>query len=130
MRPHILMIVLGLLATGAAGPAAAQETSRTRARETLPAAVFEQVEAMARVAEQDGIPGNILFNKALEGAAKHVPAERLVPAVQAYAGRLQEARGAFGPDAGGPLLVAGADALQRGVHASLLKGLGSGRDDW
>ncbi|MCG6987242.1 MAG: hypothetical protein LJF06_03500 [Gemmatimonadetes bacterium] len=126
MRPHILMIVLGLLATGTAGPAAAQETSRTRARETLPATVFAQVEAMARVAEQDGIPGDILFNKALEGAAKHVPADRLVPAVQAYAGRLQEARSAFGSGAGGPLLVAGADALQRGVRASLLKGLGSG----
>jgi hypothetical protein len=125
MRPHILMIVLGLLATRAAVPAAAQDTPRTRARETLAAAVFEQVDAMARVAEQEGIPGDILFNKALEGAAKHVPADRLVPAVQAYAGRLQEARAAFGSGAGGPLLVAGADALQRGVHASLLEGLGS-----
>lgn len=129
MRAHTLMIVLSLMAVGAAGggvTAAAQETPRTRARTTLPAAVFQQVDAMAQVAEKDGIPGDILFNKALEGAAKHVPTDRLVPAVQAYAGRLQEARNAFGTGAAGPLLVAGADALQRGVHASLLRGLGSG----
>ncbi len=126
MRAQILMIALALMSAGPAVPTAAQETPRARARGTLSAAVFEQVDAMARAAEQDGIPGNILFNKALEGAAKRVPVDRLVPAVQAYAGRLRQAREAFGSGAGGPLLVAGADALQRGVHASLLKGLGSG----
>ena len=42
----------------------------------------------------------------------------------AFAGRLRVARGAFGPEATGPLLVAGADALQRGVGAEALRGLG------
>jgi hypothetical protein len=88
--------------------------------------VFEQIEAVASSAQQEGIPGDILFNKALEGAAKHVPPDRILPAVQAYASRLRAAQGAFGAEAGGPLLVAGADALQRGVSAGLLRGLGGG----
>jgi hypothetical protein len=118
-----------LLALALAGsPLAAQESPRARAQSTLPGNVFAQVDALARTAEQDGIPGNILFNKALEGAAKRVPADRLVPAIQAYVGRLREARDAFGPQAQGPLLVAGADALQRGVGRELLRGLGQNPD--
>jgi len=128
MRLHTPMIALALLLATGLRPAAAQETPRARAESVLPSEVFAQVDAAARSAEEDGIPGDILFNKALEGAAKNVPADRLVPAVQSYGARLREARAAFGPDAGGPLLVAGADALQRGVGASLLRGLGQGRD--
>lgn len=122
MRTHMPTIMLVLALAGS--PAAGQESPRARAQATLPGDVFAQVDALARTAEQDGIPGDILFNKALEGAAKRVPADRLLPAIQVYAGRLQEARDAFGPEARGPLLVAGADALQRGVGRDLLHGLG------
>jgi hypothetical protein len=118
------MVTLALTLVLVGGSAAAQDSPRTRAQSLLPAEVFAEVDALARAAEQDGVPGDILFNKALEGNAKHVPAERIVPAVRAYSGRLQEARTAFGPDAGGPLLIAGADALQRGVGAGLLQSLG------
>jgi len=128
MRPHTPMIALALLLATGPRAAVAQETPRARAESVLPAEVFAQVEEAARSAEADGIPGDILFNKALEGAAKSVPADRLVPAVQSYGARLREARVAFGPDAGAPLLVAGADAIQRGVGPNLLRGLGQGRD--
>ena len=129
MRSRMPQITLALLMAALVGnPLSAQDTPRSRARETLPADLFAQVDAAARAAEQDGIPGDILFNKALEGAAKRVPADRLMPAVEAYAGRLRQARGAFGPGAQGPLLVAGADALQRGVGADLLHGLGQSPD--
>jgi len=128
MKTHVSTIAELVLMAVVVGSAAAQETSRTRARATLPAAAFEQIAAIARDAEQEGIPGDILYNKALEGAAKHVPADRLVPAVQAYRNRLLTARDAFGGEAGGSLLVAGADALQRGVGADLLRGLGRGQD--
>jgi hypothetical protein len=124
MRPHMPLITLALTLVVVGRPAAAQESPRARAQSLLSAEVFAKVDALARAAEQDGIPGDILFSKALEGNAKHVPAERIVPAVQAYSGRLQEARTAFGPGAGGPLLIAGADALQRGVGAELLQSLG------
>lgn len=124
MRTHMPMITLALSLVLVGRPAAGQESPRTRAQSLLPAEVFAQVDAMARAAEQDGVPGDILFNKALEGNAKHVPADRIVPAVRAYSGRLQEARTAFGADAGGPLLIAGADALQRGVGPEILRSLG------
>lgn len=127
MRPHMTMITLAVLILGAGG-LRAQETPRARARDILPADVFRQVDEIAGGAEQEGIPGEILFNKALEGAAKGVPADRLPPAVQAYALLLREARGAFGPDVRGPMLVAGADALQRGVGPELLRGLGRERE--
>lgn len=129
MRARMPEITLALLTAAlVATPLSAQDTPRTRAQGTLPADLFAQVDAAARSAEQDGIPADILFNKALEGAAKRVPADRLMPAVEAYAGRLRQARGAFGPEAQGPLLVAGADALQRGVGADLLRGLGQSPD--
>jgi hypothetical protein len=56
-----------------------------------------------------------------------VPANRLVPAVRDYAARLGEARLALGTDASIPLLVAGADALQRGVPRDALESLRSER---
>jgi hypothetical protein len=124
--PKITMALLTAALVGTS--VSAQETPRARAQGTLPADVFAQVDAAARAAEQEGIPGDILFNKALEGAAKRVPADRLLPAVEAYAGRLRQARGAFGAEARGPLLVAGADALQRGVGADVLRALGQSPD--
>ena len=128
MPKSILSLLVAALVGTAGNELSAQETARSRAQSTLPVDVFAQVDAAARTAEQEGIPGDILFNKALEGAAKRVPADRLLPAVEAYAGRLREARAAFGPEARGPLLVAGADALQRGVGRELLQGLGQSAD--
>jgi len=105
----------------------AQETARARAQQALPPAVFRDLSALADQMRGDGIPDEPLFVKALEGQAKRVPADRLLPAVRAYAGRLGEARQAFGVDATIPLLVAGADALQRGVTPETLRALPSDR---
>ncbi|MEJ2206705.1 MAG: hypothetical protein P8170_21665 [Gemmatimonadota bacterium] len=108
------------------GTVAAQETSRDRAQEVLPPDVFRQIEALALETRGEGIPDEILFNKALEGMAKRVPPDQVVPAVRAYAGRLRQVRTAFGPTSTPPLLVAGADALQRGVGADALRRLREG----
>lgn len=105
----------------------AQETARARAQEALPPAVFRDLAALADQMSGDGIPDEPLFVKALEGQAKRVPPDRLLPAVRAYAGRLGEARRAFGIDATTPLLVAGADALQRGVTPETLRALPADR---
>lgn len=125
-RP-ILTLALVALALWAA-PAGAQQSSRARAQDALPAELFSRVDALARASEAEGIPADFLFNKALEGMAKRVPAERIAPAVEAYLGRLRDARTAFGPEAAPPLLAAGADALQRGVGAELLHQLGQSRE--
>lgn len=105
----------------------AQETAQERARQTLPKDVYEELVALATELSGDGIPDEPLYNKALEGVAKRVPPERLLPAVRAYGARLGDARRALGPAAEIPLLVAGADALQRGVTADALRALPADR---
>lgn len=119
---------LALLALGA-GPSRAQEDARARARETLPPPLFEQVEVLTAEMAREGIPADPLFNKALEGAAKRVPPDRLLPALTRYAGQLREAMNAFGDAGTTPLLVAGADALQRGVAPDLLRRMGQREGD-
>lgn len=107
-----------------AGPT---ESARARAQRTLPAEIFAELEELSAEMEAGGVPGEPLFAKALEGAVKRVPPDRLVAGVRAHAGRLQMAREALGPGANAPLLVAGADALQRGVPADALRALPSDR---
>ena len=124
MRRLILYLVGSLVIL--TGPVGAQESPRERARAALPSGLFEEIDALATRAESDGVPSDPLFNKALEGLAKRVPPDQLLPAVNRYAVRLREAHGAFGEFATGPLTVAGADALQRGVGADALRRLGRG----
>lgn len=119
-----ILVLLGVFILGSAGALRAQETAQDRARAALTPETFRGIEALAVAAGLDGLPVDPLYNKALEGVAKRVPQERLLPAVTAYAGRLREARGAFGPTSTGPLLVAGADAIQRGVGVDALRTLG------
>lgn len=116
-----------VLMMGFAGSAHGQQTAEQRARATLPTDVYDGISAVAREMEASGVPSGPLFNKALEGAAKRVPPAQLVPAVRAYATRLQQARTALGPTAGVPLLVAGADAIQRGVSVDAIRQLPSDR---
>lgn len=119
-----ILWTLAFILTWGVSALGAQERARDRARESLPSEVFRGVEALAEEAARDGIPIDPLFSKALEGLAKRVPADRILPAVTAYSHRLREARGALGREVGEPLVVAGADALQRGVDAEALRRLG------
>ena len=122
------MVWIVLATTALAAPAlGAQETARERAQRTLAPTVFDDLSTLAASVETSGIPEEPLFAKALEGAAKRVPQDRLVPAVREYAARLGQAREALGPDANVPLLVAGADAIQRGVSTTTLRSLPTDR---
>lgn len=117
------VIMLALLGVTTASSLLAQESPRERAARTLPPDVFEDVRTLATEMSASGIPDGPLYNKALEGMAKRVPRDRLLPAVRAYGNRLGQARGALGPGASTPLVVAGADALQRGVPDDALRSL-------
>jgi hypothetical protein len=121
MKRSLLILLAG--SALAAADAAAQETARERAQRTLPEPVFQELATLAASVEASGIPEEPIFAKALEGAVKRVPRDRLVPAVREYTGRLSQSREALGADADVPLLVAGADAIQRGVAASTLREL-------
>jgi hypothetical protein len=118
-----IAVALGLSVAGLG----AQETPRDRAQRALPPEVFREVSALADEMSQAGVPAAPIYSKALEGAAKRVPPPMLLPAVRDYASRLGEARQAFGVEAATPLLVAGADAIQRGVSVEALRGLPADR---
>ncbi len=122
------LVVLALVAIGWT-PLSAQDNVRERARESLPSQVFQDLDALATEMVDAGIPPEPLFNKALEGLAKRVPSDRLLPAISRYAGQLRLARDAFGEVGGGPLYVAGADALQRGIDVEILRSLGRREGD-
>ena len=119
-----MILALAFVVSWGLTPLGAQETARVRAREALPAEVFQGIDALAARLGPEGIPQDPLFSKALEGMAKHVPSDRLLPAVLAYSNRLRESRGSFGMGASDPLILAGADALQRGVESGALRRLG------
>lgn len=109
---------LVLVALTLPGPLVGQDAAQ-RVREAFPPDMAERIEAIARSAAEQGVPPGPLFHKALEGAAKRVPPARIIPAVDAYAGRLVAARRALGTTRA-PMIVAGADALARGVTPELL----------
>jgi hypothetical protein len=121
--------ILGLTAALVLASSADAQTSdgRARARATLPPEVFEQVDQVATGAAQAGLPVEPIWDKALEGAAKRVPAGRIAPAVSEYVTRLSAARGALGAGPSTEALVAGADALRRGVPATALTQIGEPR---
>jgi hypothetical protein len=123
MRTVTILTILALSATALG----AQESARERAQRILAPEVFAELSRLAGELSATGVPDEPLYNKALEGMAKRVPPDRLVPAVRDYATRLGEARRAFGAGASVPLLVAGADALQRGVPSVALESLPSDR---
>lgn len=125
---RILLLMVAIFYPAGTGALLAQELARDRAREALPPEVFREIETMANAAGEEGLPTEPLFNKALEGLAKGVPEGRLLPALDAYAGRLRMANRAFGIHANEPLTVAGADALQRGVGAEALRSLSQGEE--
>ncbi len=127
-RTRIWTALLLVCVSGWGGGAAAQESPVEKARRTLPPEVFETLTRMAEEAQAEGVPAEPLYIKALEGAAKRVPPDRLVPVLRSYADRLGMARRALGPEAPPSVVVAGADALQRGVDVDALRRLaGEGR---
>jgi hypothetical protein len=107
-------------------PSAAVAQSSTAA--DVPAALNDRLDpATSRVVEvvidsaaADGVPTGPLVAKALEGAAKRAPGERIVLAVRSLATDLAVARRGLGPDADEASLVAGAAALRAGASSAYL----------
>ena len=111
-RISLTLLTLAILVAPAAH---AQESARARAQRTLPADVFANVSALAVDGSSSGIPDGPLFNKALEGVAKRVPMDRLMPAIETLAGRLGRARTALGPTSSSPESTRSSGAFPR-VH--------------
>ena len=113
-------LAVGLvLATILAGGLAAQNVPPRLDGRVSPE-VQRAVRRIAADAAARGLPVDPLVQKAIEGAAKGVPGERVIAAVRALATRLGEAREAV-HDAGvtapsGDVVEGGADALNAGIN--------------
>lgn len=109
--------------------ASAQQDRVARLREAYSAEAMARIESIVTEARQAGVPIGPIYNKALEGAAKGVPANLVVPALSEFAGRMRRARELLGPMAEAPWVVAGADALRRGVAPELVASIGRDAED-
>jgi len=116
-----------VLAAGSARGLEAQDVA-TRLEGRVPTSVAHAVQAIAQDAAARGLPVELLIQKALEGGAKGVPADRVIAAVRVVATQLDEARGALreaGIQAPSPQAVeGGAYALNAGLNAHQIRDLG------
>lgn len=110
------------LAAFAAAPAFAQQSIHDRIGARVPANVLAALDSAAALAAARGLPTEPLVQKVLEGAAKGVPAERVIAAVQALVARLAMSADAL---VQGGLAAPDADAIQAGEFA-LTAGLAEG----
>ena len=114
-----LLLLLALPMT-----ASAQQDRLARLREAYSAEAMARIESIVAEARRAGVPVGPIYNKALEGAAKGHPANLVLPTLSVLAGRMGRARELLGPTAQAPWVVAGADALRRGVEPELVASLG------
>lgn len=114
-------VTVALLA-GVALRLAAQEDVATRLDRRVAPEVVREVEALAASAVARGLPVEPLIQKAIEGGAKGVPAERVIAAVRTLAARLEMAAGALRSSGiaspAADMIEGGADALGAGLSAN------------
>lgn len=101
----------------------AQDERLERLRQVYPAEAVGRIEEVIAAAEAANVPSDPLVTKALEGAAKGVPADRVIAALSGYADRLGEATRLIGSPENAMDVVATADALRRGVPAPTVQRL-------
>jgi len=109
-------LAVGLVATLLARRAAAQDPRLARLEPGTRALVAALVDS-ARAA---GLPAEPLVQRALEGATKRAPGDRIVAAVRRLGADLGRAREILGSAASLPELEAGAAALRAGAAPAVL----------
>ena len=119
MNVRHLVLSLALAVVGA-GAVQAQVAPRDKLVARLDSGAVAQIMPVIDAAGAQGLPVDPLVQKALEGASKRAPTDRIVLAVRRLSTQLGSARTALGGTATAPELVAGASALQAGVRAEVL----------
>src|SRR5690349_4392236 len=107
---------LGVQSIGAQTPADARTKLAARLDTGAVAVILPIIDA----AQAQGLPIDPLVQKALEGASKRAPADRIAFALRRLSTQLGTARTALGSNASATELVAGASALQAGVRSEVL----------
>ena len=130
LRALLLISGLGMLSSRAAVAAAQDRAGTTDAvalGKRLDPPVRDAVQAIIDSSTAAGIPSHPLAAKALEGAAKRAPGDRIVAAVRSLATDLGVARAQLGAGADEGSLVAAVGAIRSGVPADYLGKLRSTR---
>lgn len=109
-------VALGICASFAPMALGAQESRLAR----LNPALRLQVEQLADSASANGLPSEPLVAKALEGAAKGAPDDKILQAVRSLAARLNQARRSLGSSSSADELAIGAEALRGGISGTSL----------
>ena len=117
------LILAAFLAAGSANVLLGQDRA-ARIREVYSPDAAAQIEAVVEAARRNGVPVAPLYNKALEWAAKGYPPARVMPALREYSGQMERAQGLLGGTSEVAWVVAGADALRRGVAEDALTSIG------
>ncbi len=125
------LVGLGMVLAPMASPAAAQEgvdARLERIRAQLPATAMERIESQLQQAMERGLPVEPLLDKALEGMAKRVPADRIAGAVVQLTTQLGQARDILGEGAppAATDITAVADAIRRGVPEHAVRRIAGG----
>ncbi len=118
-----ILTLATMVAASSAGTLSGQDQAQ-RVRDAYPPEAAAEIQALVAEAARNGIPTTPLYDKALEGAAKRVPAARVMPALREYSGRMRQAQGFLGGTSEAAWVVAGADALRRGVESDALTSIG------
>lgn len=115
-RWRAILVLVALMLVGDTRPAPAQERDRPAARlERESPQESARIREIIERAERAGVPASLLRRKVNEGLAKGVRGDRLERAIEAYARRLVEARDLAGDRVPDDVLVAAAEAAERGV---------------
>ena len=120
------LFAFAALACAIASPRALRaQDARLDAR--LDAHTRDAVVALIDSARADGIPGEPLVQKALEGASKHADGARILVAVHMLARELGDARAALGASSSDAEVIAGASALHAGIKPAALVSMRASR---
>ena len=101
-------------------PLGAQTDDLVRVRALLGEGATSQIEAAIQLGVADGLPRNLLVDKAIEGAAKGMGSEVTLAAVYTLADELRQAATVVGLDADEVHLAKAADGLRSGLDQSFL----------
>jgi hypothetical protein len=115
-----------LLLCSITAPALAQDR---RLQGRLDTATMEAVTLVIDSSRAEGLPGEPLVQKALEGASKGATGERILAAVRTLRQTLRSAHRALGPRSTEREIIAGAAALRAGADTNGLRSLRRARVD-
>tara|TARA_B100001123_G_scaffold445695_1_gene597957 strand:- start:4164 stop:4877 length:714 start_codon:yes stop_codon:yes gene_type:complete len=110
----LLVAIIGVV------PLGAQTDALVRVRALLGEGATSQIEAAIQLGLADGLPRNLLVDKAIEGAAKGMGSEVILAAVYTLTDELRQAGTVVGLDADEVNLEKAADGLRSGLDQSFL----------